>query len=155
MKKVKSICGLLFGSLALSLLPAPARAMRTMALRSANLLYVQESGAGEPLGKPYVSPEVMAGQCIAKVSPSYPQPASDSQAASAVVVRVVIWRSGKVSPIHVISGRPSLQAEAMNTVRLWRYKPFVSNDEPVDVTTDIRVDFEPGKPGGMVSHPNH
>jgi periplasmic protein TonB len=111
--------------------------------------------AGAPLGKLNVPAKEMAGRCITMVSPTYPQTASDHRTASTVIVKVVIWKSGNVSPMRVVSGQPSLQAEAMNAVRLWRYKPFVRDGEPLDVTTDIRVDFDPGKPGGIVTHPIH
>ena len=50
---------------------------------------------------------------------------------------------------------PALETEAMNVVRLWRYKPYSREGEAVDVTTDIQVDFDPAKPGGVVTHPNH
>jgi protein TonB len=102
-----------------------------------------------------VPPKLMEGHCITMVSPNYPQAAGDLSKASFVVVRVVVSRSGTVSPVRAISGPPSLEAEAMNAVRLWRYKPYIREGEPLDVTTDVRVDFTPGKPGGIVSHPNH
>jgi protein TonB len=102
-------------------------------------------------GKPTVAPEVMAGRCLTMVSPQN----TGSEVLSAVVVRVVVSASGKVVPVRVVSGAPALEAEAMNAVRLWRYRPFVRDGVPVDVMTDVRVIFEPGKPGGMVSHPNH
>jgi len=98
-----------------------------------------------------VAPEVMAGHCITMVSPQN----AGAEALSTVVVRVVVSASGKVVPVSVVSGAPALEAEAMNAVRLWRYRPFVRDGAPVDVMTDVRVIFEPGKPGGMVSHPNH
>jgi TonB family protein len=155
MKTIRRIPSSLLASVVFPLLPHSVSAMGPSAIRSAGALYLQESGAGTPLGKLNVSPEVMAGRCITMVSPIYPPTAGDSPTASTVIVRVVIWKSGNVSPMRVISGPPSLQAEAMNTVRLWRYKPFARDGEPLDVTTDIRVYFDPGKPGGLVTHPNH
>jgi TonB family protein len=152
---IRNIRSLLFASIAFSLPIQPASAMRAAAIIAATGLHLQESGAGAPLGKLIVSPEVMAGHCITMVSPAYPPTAGDPPTASTVVVRVVIWKSGDVSPMRAISGPQPLQDEAMNTVRLWRYKPFVRDGEPLDVTTDIRVDFDPGKPGGVVTHPNH
>ena len=107
------------------------------------------------LGKLNVAPEVMEGHCITKVSPIYPQTDGISRRRATVVVRVVIWKSGSVSPVRVVSGDTSLEAEATNAVRLWRYKPFVRDGEPIDVTTDIHVDFDPQKPGGIVTHPHH
>jgi TonB family protein len=136
------------------LLPGTMRGMRPSTISSAIGLHLQESGAGAPLGKLNVPPEKMAALCVTMVSPIYPKIAGDAQTTSTVVVRAVIWKSGSVSPMRVVSGQPSLQAAAMNAIRLWRYKPFTQDGAPVDVTTDIQVDFVPGKPGGMVTHPN-
>jgi TonB family protein len=155
MKQIRCIRSLLLASVVFALRPDSASAMGPSAIRSAGALYLQDSGAGAPLGKLNVSPGVMAGHCITMVSPTYPPTAGDSPTASTVVVRVVIWKSGTVSPMRVISGPSTLQDEAMNTVRLWKYKPFDRDGEPIDVTTDIRVDFDPAKPGGVVTHPSH
>jgi protein TonB len=145
---------LLVASIVFPQLPHAASAVRSPAISSASAPYLQESGAGAPLGKLNVLPEVMAGLCITMVSPIYPPHTGDSPKPSTVILRVVIWKSGNVSPMRVISGPSSLQAEAMNAVRLWRYKPFSRDGEPLDVTTEIRVNFDPGKPGGLVTHPN-
>ncbi len=99
-----------------------------------------------------VSAKVMEANCITMVSPMAP---ADLLQASFVVLRVVISKTGNVFPISAVSGPSSLQAEAMNAVRLWRYKPFVRDDETLNVTTEVRVFFTPGTPGGMVSHPKH
>jgi periplasmic protein TonB len=79
----------------------------------------------------------------------------NSRTPSTVIVRVVIWKSGSVSPLQAISGQSALQAAAINAVRGWKYKPFDRDGEPVDVTTEIPVDFDPAQPGGIVTHPNH
>jgi len=112
-----------------------------------------QSGTGASLGKFNVPAETMAGHCLTMVSPQYPK-TEDPLKASTVVLRVVISKFGTVSPVRVVSGDPSLETEAMNAVRLWRYKPFMRDDEPIDVSTDIGVDFDPAKPGGLVTHPN-
>ena len=106
-------------------------------------------------GRINVPARVMAGNCITMVSPTYPQGAGDLRENSFVIVHVAISRSGTVFPMRVVSGPSRLQTEAMDAVRQWRYKPFLREGEPLDVTTDVRVEFIPGKPGGMVSHPNH
>jgi TonB family protein len=151
---VKSLIrGWLAAGILSSFLPCPASAMRFSAIGVATGSHLQESGA--TLGKFHVPPEKMAGLCVTMVSPTYPHAAEDLQKESAVVVQVVISKAGRVSPMRVVSGSPLLEAEAMNAVRLWRYKPFVRDNEPIDVTTEIQVNFEPGKPGGLVSHPNN
>jgi protein TonB len=112
-----------------------------------------QSGTGASLGRLNVPAETMAGHCLTMVSPQSPQAGAPLKP-STVIVRVVISKSGTVAPVRVVSGEPSLETEAMNAVRLWRYKPFMRDDEPIDVSTDIRVDFDPAKRGGIVTHPN-
>ena len=143
--------GLVIASTAFYVLAGQASAMPPAGVRA----YLQESGAGAPVGKLSVAPEVMEGHCITKVSPIYPQTDGTPRQRATVVVRVVIWKSGDVSPMRVVSGPASLEDEAMNTVRRWHYKPFVRDGEPIDVTTEIRVNFDPGKPGGIVTHLSH
>jgi TonB family protein len=130
-------------------------AMRPATVRSSGALYLQDGVAGTPLGKLNVPPGKMAARCITMISPNYPQTTSDSPATASVVVRVVIWKSGNVSPLRVIAGPAFLETEAMNVVRLWRYRPFLSEEgEPLDVTTDVQVNFDSRKPGGTVTHPH-
>ncbi len=141
--------------IASSLLAQQVNAMRLAAIHSAGTPYLQESGAGAPLGKLNVPGQVMEGHCTTMVSPAYPQGDEVSRRPSTVVVRVVIWKSGSVYPMRVVSGDTSLEAQAMDAVRLWHFKPFLRDGEPMDVSTDIRVDFDPQKPGGVVTHPHH
>jgi TonB family protein len=135
-------------------LPYPASAIRPSAVSAAIALHLQESGVGAPLGKFHVAPEKMAAQCVTMVSPTYPHAAGDLERESTVIIQAVISKSGRVSPIKAVSGSHLLETEAMNAVRLWHYKPFVQDDQPVDVVTEIQVIFKPGEPGGMVTHPN-
>ena len=147
----KRMRGLLIAGATFCVLVGESGAMPPAAVRA----YLQESGAGAPLGKVVVAPEVMEGHCITKVSPVYPQTDGVSRTKETVVVRVVVWKSGSVSPVRVVSGDSSLEAQATNAVRLWRYKPFLRDGEAMDVTTDISVDFDPQTQGGMITHPKH
>lgn len=155
MKTIPGLRRALLASVVFPLLHHSARALQPAVIGSASGLYLQESGAGAPLGKLNVPLKVMASHCITMVSPSFPQTADNVPKVSTVLVRVVIWKSGGVTPMRVVSGSPALETEAMNVVRLWRYKPYSREGEAVDVTTDIQVDFDPAKPGGVVTHPNH
>jgi protein TonB len=155
MNKIACMRSLLLASMVFPPVPGTAGAMRPSAIRAAGYLYLQESGAGAPLGKLNVPSKMMEGHCITMVSPSFPATAGDVPKASTVLVRVVIWKSGSVTPMRVVSGAPALETEAMNVVRLWRYKPYSRDGEAVDVTTDIEVNFDPAKPGGVVTHPSH
>lgn len=120
-------------------------------LRCATGFSLEESTTAAPLGKLNVPAQVMASHCIKVVSPAYPSGAEQKPAA--VVLRVVIWKSGDVAPLHIVSGPPSLEAEAMNALRQWKFKPYVRDGEPLDVTTEVKVQFDPQKQAGMVTHP--
>lgn len=147
--------GLLIAGTMFCVFASQLYAMPPARIHFAGTAFLQESGAGAPLGKLTVAPEVMEGHCITKVSPVYPQTDGTPRTKVTVVVRVVIWKSGSVSPVRVVSGDSSLGAEATNAVRLWRYKPFLRDGVAMDVTTDIRVDFDPQILGGMITHPKH
>jgi TonB family protein len=149
--KIKRIRGSFLAGTALCVFAGQANAMPATVIRA----YLQESGAGAPVGKLIVAPEVMEGHCITKVSPIYPQTDGTDRQRVTVVVRAVIWKSGGVSPVSIVSGDSSLGAEATNAVRLWRYKPFVRDGQAMDVTTNIPVVFDPQTQGGMISHPKH
>ena len=96
----------------------------------------------------------MASSCLTMVSPRFPLEAQ-AHGAQTVVLKVVVRHTGAVNPILIVSGDPSLEAEAMDAVRLWRYRPYTVDGQPIDVMTNVRVDFIPGKQGGLVSHPGH
>jgi periplasmic protein TonB len=96
----------------------------------------------------------MSAQLLTMVSPHFPLQAQ-ARGGQVVVLQVVVRHTGAVNPIHIVSGNPSLEADAMDAVRLWRYRPYVENGQPIDVMTNVKVDFVPGKQAGLVSHPGH
>jgi len=153
--KTRCVRGLLIAGTMFCVFAGQSDAMPPATIHFAGTAYLQESGAGAPLGKLAVAPEVMEGHCITKLSPVYPQADGTARKKATVVVRAVIWKSGSVSPVRVVSGDSSLEAQATNAVRLWRYKPFLRDGEPMDVTTDISVDFDPQTQGGLITHPKH
>jgi periplasmic protein TonB len=112
----------------------------------------QDGAASAPSGRRVVPASAMASSCLTMVSPRFPLQAQ-AHGAQTVMLKVVIRHTGAVNPIHIVSGDSSLESEAMDAVRLWRYRPYTSNGQPIDVMTTVRVDFIPGKLGGLVSHP--
>jgi len=58
-----------------------------------------------------------------------------------VVLRAVISREGTIENLQVLSGHPLLVRAAMDAVRQWRYRPCVLNGEPVEVETQVTVNF--------------
>ena len=107
---------------------------------------------GGESGKPLVAERVMEGRCIKMVSPRYPSNAATK--GQEVVLRVIIDRNGQAHPQYLVSGPPEFENEAMNAVRMWRYRPIMRDDQPIDTAANVRVKFAPGVPPGLISHPS-
>jgi periplasmic protein TonB len=57
----------------------------------------------------------------------------------------VIATGGTIRNLRVISGHPLLVDAARNAVARWRYQPTLLNGEPVEVETEIDVNFVLGE----------
>lgn len=91
-----------------------------------------------------VSSGVAQGLLIRQIAPQYPQLARQARIQGTVVLQAVIGKDGTVQGLHVISGHPMLTQAAMEAVKQWRYRPYSLNGEPVEVDTQINVNFTLG-----------
>jgi TonB family protein len=83
----------------------------------------------------------MAGQIVKKAAPIYPPLARQAEIQGTVVLRVQISKSGDVENIQLVSGHPMLAPSAIEAVKQWKYRPYLVNGEPVNVETDVTVNF--------------
>ena len=88
-----------------------------------------------------VSGGVIAGQILQKTTPNYPPLARSARIQGNVVLAAVISKTGAVERLSVISGHPMLVPSALDAVKQWRYKPYLLNNEPVEVDTQVTVIF--------------
>jgi protein TonB len=84
---------------------------------------------------------IMEGNLIHKVEPQYPAIAKQLHIAGSVIVKAYISRDGVITRAVVESGPPLLVQAALAAVRQWRYRPYYLNHEPIEVETEIRVNF--------------
>jgi periplasmic protein TonB len=91
-----------------------------------------------------VSQGVMEGALLQKVQPIYPRLAVITHTEGSVVLQAVIGREGDIENLQVISGNPYLAHAALDAVRQWKYRPYRLNNEPVEVETQIVVNFTLG-----------
>jgi protein TonB len=84
---------------------------------------------------------VMEGNLIYRVQPQYPPLARQARIQGIVVLRAMISREGKIENLQVITGHPLLVKSAMDAVLQWRYRPYYLNNEPVEVETQVTVNF--------------
>jgi protein TonB len=82
-----------------------------------------------------------AGDLIHKVQPAYPPLARTARIQGVVVLQAVISKQGTIENLSVLTGHPMLTAAAIEAVRQWRYRPYILNNEPVEVETQITVNF--------------
>jgi len=89
-----------------------------------------------------VSSGVTQGLLVRRVEPQYPQMAKIARVQGAVVLAAVIGKDGAIQNLHVVStASPLLNGAAMEAVKQWKYKPYILNGEPVEVDTNITVNF--------------
>ena len=88
-----------------------------------------------------VSSGVAQGLLVHQITPQYPKLARQARIEGTVVLQAVIGKDGTVQGLHVISGHPMLTQAAMEAVKQWRYRPYSLNGEPVEVDTQINVNF--------------
>jgi protein TonB len=88
-----------------------------------------------------VSQGVAEGLLLHRVVPAYPELARRARISGAVTLRAVIGKEGTIENLRLTSGHPMLAQAALDAVRQWRYRPYLLNREPVEVDTEITVNF--------------
>ena len=89
-----------------------------------------------------ISQGVSQGLLIKRVQPRYPQNALSMRVQGAVQMEATINKEGNISNLKVISGDAVLARAATEAVKQWRYKPYYLNGEPVEIQTQITVNFK-------------
>jgi periplasmic protein TonB len=105
------------------------------------------SSASSNLPKPSlatvrVSQGVSQGLLIKRVQPKYPPTALAVHAEGAVQIEATINKEGTVINPKVLSGPPVLARSALEAVRQWRYKPYYLDGTPVEIQTQITINFK-------------
>jgi len=97
-----------------------------------------------PPKKINISSGVAAGMLLQKTQPIYPPIAKAARVQGTVVLQAKISKTGSIEDLHVVSGPAMLQQAAMDAVKSWRYRPYLLNNEPVEVETTVNVIFTLG-----------
>lgn len=84
---------------------------------------------------------IMEGNLVHKVEPHYPVIAQQVGIQGTVVIKALISRNGNIERAVAESGQPLLVAAALAAVREWKYRPYYLNGEPVEVETEVTVNF--------------
>ena len=84
---------------------------------------------------------VSQGLLIKQVRPVYPDQARYARIQGSVKLNAIISKTGDIVDLEVLDGPIELVVSAVNAVRQWKYQPYVLNGEPVEVVTQITVNY--------------
>jgi len=85
---------------------------------------------------------VSQGLLVKRVQPVYPPQARQMHLEGTVQLLAGIRKDGSISGIKQLSGDSILGRAAVDAVRQWKYKPYFLNGEPVEIQTQITVNFK-------------
>jgi len=91
-----------------------------------------------------ISAGVAQGMLLQKTIPVYPPIAKAARVSGTVILQATISKEGTITNLRVVGGPAMLQQAALDAVRTWRYRPYLLNNEPVEVETTVNVVFTLG-----------
>ena len=89
-----------------------------------------------------ISQGISQGLLVKKVAPAYPQRALAMRVQGAVELLATISKDGNVTDVKLLSGDTMLARAAMDAVKQWKYKPYYLDDKPLEIQTQITVNFK-------------
>jgi protein TonB len=84
---------------------------------------------------------VAEANLISRVVPVYPPLAKSARIQGAVEFTALISKDGRIENLQLVHGHPLLVKAAREAVEQWKYRPTLLNGVPVEVITDIIVNF--------------
>jgi len=124
-------------------LPSPLAVASANDRNLSGLMASASSSVPKPtLATVRISQGVSQGLLIKRVQPKYPPAALAVRAQGAVQIEATINKEGNVTNLKVLSGDPVLSRAALEAVRQWRYKPYYLDGDPVEIETQITVNFK-------------
>ncbi len=84
---------------------------------------------------------VAEANLINKVVPAYPALAKAARVQGSVEFRATISKEGNIENLQLVHGHPLLVNAAKDAVLQWKYRPTLLNGQPVEVLTEIVVNF--------------
>ena len=88
-----------------------------------------------------VGGNVQQAKLVRQPRPVYPPLARQARIQGTVRLTAVIAKDGTIQELQVVNGHPLLVPAALEAVKQWVYQPTLLNGEPVEVITQIDVNF--------------
>jgi len=107
--------------------PSPAQSQDSVPVENHAAAQVQMSSA--------------SAQVVSSVNPTYPLLAKQMKVQGAVILEVLISRTGSIQGIQVLSGPAILSEAAREAVKQWHFKPYYQGGQAVETQARITVNF--------------
>lgn len=88
-----------------------------------------------------ISAGIAEGMVIHRTAPVYPRFAQEAHITGRVVLKATITKQGSIEGVQVLSGPKILAPAAVNAVKTWKYRPYMLDNQPVAVETNITIVF--------------
>ena len=134
-----------------------ARKMKSIRAEAAPAIAAIPASNGEPLptllasagGAPVprlqtlsVSQGVSRGLLLKQTQPAYPADALRLGIEGPVELMATVSKAGDISAVKILSGDSRLAHAAVEAVKRWKYKPYLLDGEPVEIQTQVTVNFK-------------
>jgi periplasmic protein TonB len=96
-----------------------------------------------------VDRDVESAKLVFHPEPEYPPLAKTAGIEGVVRLDAIINKDGTIQDLKTISGHPLLVKAALDAVHTWRYQPTLLQGQPVEVSTEIDVNFLLPRPGPL------
>ena len=91
-----------------------------------------------------ISSGVAQGMLVQRTTPNYPSIAKTARVAGTVVLEATISKNGTIASVKAVSGPEMLRQAAVDAVRSWRYKPYLLDNQPIEMQTTVNGVFSLG-----------
>jgi TonB family protein len=114
----------------------------TTTVTTVRTMQAPSAGAdANPPSRIRVGGNVQQNLLVSQPHPVYPLEAKQARIQGVVKLNATIAKDGTMQHLEVISGHPLLIPAALDAVRQWVYKPTLLNGQPVEVMSEIEVNF--------------
>lgn len=107
-----------------------------------NLLTNPDESSKPVLQTLNVSQGVSQGLLIRKIQPVYPPNAIRMHVEGSVRLMATISKTGDITAVKILGGEPLLAQSALDAVKQWKYKPYYLNGDPVEIQTQVTINFK-------------
>jgi protein TonB len=121
--------------------PGGTRTAAATGIMTATLPAPSAGDYATPPGRIRVGGGVQQTKLVSQPRPTYPLEAKQARIQGVVKLSAIIGKDGAIQHLEVVSGHPLLIPSALDAVRQWVYQPTLLNGQPVEVMTDIDVNY--------------